>query len=273
MPPSTSSEPPGGEALPSWLPDEATLNRLAGDFFSALPGTGQSAPPGTGGVESGVSAVTPGDVAENAGSLPTTPLPATASPPTTASTPTTTPTPPPPDAALPGAADVPRVAEATGVAPSVPAPSSYGIPAPGTMIPTGSAPVPADAQPTASTTSLPGGTPATSTPASFATTAVGIGGPFTPEIPLLANIAGPELTDHGYFIPRDPMQPIPQEPQGSVPGGAPGGPSTQGLAPAGRHCPTSRTRGGTCCPALKMMMMQSLSMQSCIRAMVVAVTW
>lgn len=29
---------PAGGALPAWLPDEATLNRLAGEFFAALPG-------------------------------------------------------------------------------------------------------------------------------------------------------------------------------------------------------------------------------------------
>ena len=132
---------------------------------------------------------------------------------------------------------MPRVAGASGVAPSVPAPSSFGIPAPGSVIPPGSAPFPADAQLTPSTTSLPGGTPATSTPASFATTAVGIGGPFTPEIPLLANIAGPELTDHGYYVPRDPTQPVPKEPPASVPFDAPGGPSTQGLVPGAPALP------------------------------------
>lgn len=45
---STASEPDGATdgagsgaagSMPSWLPDEATLNRLAGEFFSALPGT------------------------------------------------------------------------------------------------------------------------------------------------------------------------------------------------------------------------------------------
>src|SRR6478735_11915609 len=30
---------PDAPELPSWLPDEATLNRLAGEFFAALPGT------------------------------------------------------------------------------------------------------------------------------------------------------------------------------------------------------------------------------------------
>ncbi|NMN97148.1 family 2A encapsulin nanocompartment cargo protein cysteine desulfurase [Antrihabitans stalactiti] len=34
--PSTGSD---GGGLPSWLPDEATLNKLAGQFFSALPGS------------------------------------------------------------------------------------------------------------------------------------------------------------------------------------------------------------------------------------------
>ncbi|MFN8200581.1 MAG: hypothetical protein U0R72_19960, partial [Nakamurella multipartita] len=34
---------PTGAALPDWLPDEATLNRLAGEFFAALPGTAPAA--------------------------------------------------------------------------------------------------------------------------------------------------------------------------------------------------------------------------------------
>ncbi|KAA0024056.1 family 2A encapsulin nanocompartment cargo protein cysteine desulfurase [Antrihabitans cavernicola] len=35
--PSTGSEPDGA-STPHWLPDEATLNKLAGEFFSSLPG-------------------------------------------------------------------------------------------------------------------------------------------------------------------------------------------------------------------------------------------
>ena len=29
---------PHAPELPDWLPDESTLNRLAGEFFAALPG-------------------------------------------------------------------------------------------------------------------------------------------------------------------------------------------------------------------------------------------
>jgi len=33
---------PANGDLPDWLPDEATLNRLAGEFFAALPGAGSA---------------------------------------------------------------------------------------------------------------------------------------------------------------------------------------------------------------------------------------
>jgi len=36
---------PSSPELPSWLPDEATLNRLAGEFFAALPGSASSSTP------------------------------------------------------------------------------------------------------------------------------------------------------------------------------------------------------------------------------------
>ncbi len=42
--PPTGDAQPGDSQLPDWLPDEATLTRLAGEFFRALPGTEH--PPG-----------------------------------------------------------------------------------------------------------------------------------------------------------------------------------------------------------------------------------
>ena len=41
--------------LPDWLPDESTLNRLAGEFFAALPGQSQSGSPLAGSSQSGSS--------------------------------------------------------------------------------------------------------------------------------------------------------------------------------------------------------------------------
>ena len=38
----TSPSLPDVPGLPDWLPDEATLNRLAGEFFAALPGSTQA---------------------------------------------------------------------------------------------------------------------------------------------------------------------------------------------------------------------------------------
>ena len=38
-------ELPGAPNLPDWLPDESTLNRLAGEFFAALPGTAPTVAP------------------------------------------------------------------------------------------------------------------------------------------------------------------------------------------------------------------------------------
>lgn len=47
MTPGSDTDLPGAPSgsLPSWLPDEATLNRLAGEFFAALPGTGNPVRP------------------------------------------------------------------------------------------------------------------------------------------------------------------------------------------------------------------------------------
>src|ERR1700712_3813625 len=42
--PTVPSGVPAAVDLPDWLPDEATLNQLAGEFFAALPGAGA---PGT----------------------------------------------------------------------------------------------------------------------------------------------------------------------------------------------------------------------------------
>ena len=43
----TSPPLPDVPGLPDWLPDEATLNRLAGEFFAALPGSPAGTLPGS----------------------------------------------------------------------------------------------------------------------------------------------------------------------------------------------------------------------------------
>src|SRR6478609_9185004 len=48
-PPNLPHAPATTGDLPDWLPDESTLNRLAGEFFAALPGAepaGRTAPAG-----------------------------------------------------------------------------------------------------------------------------------------------------------------------------------------------------------------------------------
>src|SRR4051794_3209269 len=55
----------GAPDLPDWLPDEATLNRLAGEFFAALPG---SSPAGA----SALGSPLPGSTGP--GGLPTAPM-------------------------------------------------------------------------------------------------------------------------------------------------------------------------------------------------------
>ena len=80
-PPST-----GNENAPAWLPDEATLSRLAGEFFRALPGqpAGSEAPVPDGGSQwptpAGLPAAGPPPVAPAAGTSPPAGPPPTSAP-------------------------------------------------------------------------------------------------------------------------------------------------------------------------------------------------
>ncbi|WP_327695626.1 family 2A encapsulin nanocompartment cargo protein cysteine desulfurase [Streptomyces sp. NBC_00459] len=160
----------GNEAAPAWLPDEATLNRLAGEFFRALPGQSPDAEaPVFDGLPTSSQVPVPegssgGPSAGTRSSVPDVPPTGTRAP------------------ALGGTSGAGRVPVRDG--------SSAGTRASG---PDGSSgwPVPAglpaaDPPPGAPTAGMspPAGPPPTSAPAAYAASAPGLAGP-TPGLPAL----------------------------------------------------------------------------------------
>src|SRR6478752_7625049 len=106
---------PDAPELPHWLPDEATLNRLAGEFFAALPGSvlPDSGVPGSLPIDAGAGAPAPSAPRGGVEQAPRVDVPASAS-------------------------DVPRApGSGGGLAPGGVAPSTAGDP---TGAPSGGAP-------------------------------------------------------------------------------------------------------------------------------------
>ncbi|WP_232838435.1 family 2A encapsulin nanocompartment cargo protein cysteine desulfurase [Streptomyces geranii] len=153
----------GNEAVPAWLPDEETLNRLAGEFFRALPGQEAATPSPVSGA---APAAVPGPVSDGPVQWPA-------------------------PVGLP-AMDPPSPATAAGSVPQADLPSS--LPATGTSmsVPTGGAGPSAGPRPVLPTagTSTPAGPPPTSAPATYAASAPGVAGS-VPEPSALPVTPGP----------------------------------------------------------------------------------
>lgn len=226
--------------LPDWLPDEATLSRLAGEFFRALPGQdvpsigspAQPVPPvGPAGAAAPVAASAPSGVE----------VPAGMGTPVGAPGVTATPGWPGPTQGPPSSTPAAHGSTAAGL----------GLPVtPGTpVVPTGSgaiAPVPTGlGTPTGPPgISAPPGRPVptqpppTSTPAAHGSTAAGLGLPYLPEVPQIAQAGAFPDPPSGVESASGPGM-SGSDPAGLyfLDGGAPGSPWASALPSASPSIP------------------------------------
>ncbi|MFC1431777.1 family 2A encapsulin nanocompartment cargo protein cysteine desulfurase [Streptacidiphilus sp. N1-3] len=216
-PPTTGNE----AAPPAWLPDEATLSRMAGEFFRALPGQStDSQGPGQVPVDDGPS------------EWPTpTGLPSADPPPPVPTAGMSPPSGPPPTSAAAGyAASAPGVA---GYAPELPA-----LPAAPAAPPLPTAPLPTAPGPMSPPVPAPSAAPSSGSGSGlfyFLNEAPGFPAE-PPELPGFGHLGLPPLPDPGsptataapYYFVQEPAPSVP-----SVPSGAPDAPGTPGGTFAG----------------------------------------